>query len=272
MSRSPGGRQFRLLTCNVWGTGGEWDRRRTALASGIAQLAPDTVLLQESVLTDSFDQAADILGGEFHLVHSSTREPDGRGVAIGSRWPISPVKELDFKTASPRTDAFACTALLAEVAAPSPIGPILAVNHFPDYQVDHEYEREQQALIAARAIEAECANRAVHVVLGGDLDAEPDAASLQFLAGKRSLEGVSVCYRNAWEVAHPGERAPTFTPVNPNAPAGWPFQWIDHLYIRCGPDGFPTLRVRSCELAFDKPINDVWASDHFGLVADLQAA
>jgi endonuclease/exonuclease/phosphatase family metal-dependent hydrolase len=266
------GHPFRLLTCNVWGVGGDWNLRRAALVSGVEQLAPDLVLFQESVLTDSYDQAADILGSDFQIVHSSTREADGMGIAIGSRWRVSSSRELDLKIASPRTGEFACTTLVVEVAAPAPIGPLLVVNHFPDYQVNHEYERERQTVIAARAIEAECAGRAVHVVLGGDLDAEPDSASLQFLAGKRSIDGMSVCYRNAWEITHAGERAATFSPANPNVPGDWPFQWIDHLFIRTGPDGRPTLRVRACELAFDEPIGNVWASDHFGLVADLEPA
>jgi hypothetical protein len=30
--------------------------------------------------------------------------------------------------------------------------------------------------------------------------------------------------------------------------------------------------VRRCDLIFDEPVGGVWASDHFGLVADLERA
>jgi endonuclease/exonuclease/phosphatase family metal-dependent hydrolase len=114
--------------------------------------------------------------------------------------------------------------------------------------------------------------RARHVVLVGDLDAEPDAASVRFLAGKQSLDRMSVCYRNAWDSQHPGEAGHTFTAQNSlmaQANWDWPFQRIDHILVRCGRHGGPTLRIVACELAFNESVQGVWASDHFGLVADL---
>jgi len=39
-------------------------------------------------------------------------------------------------------------------------------------------------------------------------------------------------------------------------------------WARCGNHG-PTLDVTTCERLFDKPIDGVWASDHFGIVAEL---
>ena len=41
--------------------------------------------------------------------------------------------------------------------------------------------------------------------------------------------------------------------------------------VRCVDHG-PTLDVSSCERIFDKPVDGVWASDHFGVVADLALA
>jgi hypothetical protein len=36
-----------------------------------------------------------------------------------------------------------------------------------------------------------------------------------------------------------------------------------------GAHGGPTLEIAACERVFDEPVNGVWASDHFGLIADL---
>jgi hypothetical protein len=41
--------------------------------------------------------------------------------------------------------------------------------------------------------------------------------------------------------------------------------------VRCGDKG-TTLDVTGCERAFDRPVRGVWASDHFGVVADLEPA
>ena len=40
--------------------------------------------------------------------------------------------------------------------------------------------------------------------------------------------------------------------------------------VRCVEHG-PTLDICPCERIFDEAVNDVWASDHFGLVADFSA-
>lgn len=119
------------------------------------------------------------------------------------------------------------------------------------------------------------------MVLAGDFDAYPDAASVPFWRGRQSLGGMSVAYRNAWEAIHPDDPGHTFTPSNPLVPSrSNPMvvdgervlevgRRIDHIMVRCGHHG-PTLEVVACERVFDEPVDGVWASDHFGLVADLE--
>ena len=112
-----------------------------------------------------------------------------------------------------------------------------------------------------------------HVVLAGDFDDPPDAASIRFWTGRQSLDGGSIRYEDAWEAMHPGEPGHTFSPRNPLVRAGeMPLERgrrIDYVMVRCGVHG-PTLDVAACALAFDQPVGGVWASDHFGLVADLE--
>ncbi len=262
---------LRLLTHNILGHHAQWKRRRRVLVDGLSALAPDLIAFQETIVRDDYDQAADVLDTSYHTVHSKARDVDGMGVSIASRWPIGQVRELDLNV-TPRTAEFPCTTLLAEIAAPAPFGRLLFVNHFPDYQVDHEYERELQTVVAARAIEAMVAPDPMHVVLAGDLDAEPDAASIRFLMGKQSLDGLSVCYRHTWDSVHPGKPCKTLSRRNPLSPAAewdWPFHHIDHILVRRGEHSGPSLRIAACELAFDEPVDGVWASDHFGVVADL---
>src|SRR3712207_8820804 len=72
-----------------------------------------------------------------------------------------------------------------------------------------------KAVAAARFVEELVGRRSVRVVLAGDFDADPDAASVRFWSGRQSLGGVSVCYRDTWESANPGDPGHTFTPNNP---------------------------------------------------------
>jgi endonuclease/exonuclease/phosphatase family metal-dependent hydrolase len=43
---------------------------------------------------------------------------------------------------------------------------------------------------------------------------------------------------------------------------------IDHILVRSGLHG-PTLQVTHCQRVLDRPMNGVWVSDHYGVLADL---
>ncbi len=280
MEEAVGSGVVRVATLNLWGRRGPWAERRSILVDGFRQLRPDLVAFQEAIKNDGYDHAIDLLGPGFHVAHQREREADrqdgtedGQGVSIASRWPLGSVREVDLDV-TPRTGDFAHTTLIAEVLAPEPIGPLLFVNHLPSWQLTFEYERELQTVAAARAIEEFVEGREMHVVLAGDFDATPDAASVRFWRGLQSLGSVSVCYRDAWESVHPVELGHTFTARNPLVTAendDWALELgrrIDYVMVRCGEHG-PTLNVSACERIFDEPVKGVWASDHFGVVADL---
>jgi endonuclease/exonuclease/phosphatase family metal-dependent hydrolase len=251
-----------VATLNVWGRGEGWARRQVLLVRGFRTLAPDLVALQETVLTDETDQAKEIMGDGFDVVHSRRRGADGTGISIASRWPFVDVEELTLDETG-RDDGFPCTTLIVTVQVPGIEAPVRFVNHFPSWKPQQELERERQAVQAARRLEA----LGGHVVVAGDFDADPDAASLRFWTGRQSLAGLSVCYRDAWARIHPDEPASTFSPgENPLvADPDWPFRQIDHILVRCGQHGGPTLAVRACRRIFD----DAPASDHYGLLAEL---
>jgi endonuclease/exonuclease/phosphatase family metal-dependent hydrolase len=255
----------RLLTLNLFGAGDGWPQRRSLLAAGLATLAPDLVTLQEVVCGDGVDQASSVLGPLYRVVHQERRDKLGRGVATASRWPIGRVLEVDLP---PAPDGFPSTSLVTEILAPDPVGRVWLVNHLPSWAVHQEHERQLQSVAAARAIERLAAEAPGHVVVAGDLDADPDATSVRFWTGRHALDGTSVCYRDAWESRHPGEPGHTFVPENPYAADwDWPYRRIDYVLVRCGLHGGPTLAVADCRVVFDGPENTV--SDHYGVLADL---
>jgi endonuclease/exonuclease/phosphatase family metal-dependent hydrolase len=267
----------RVLVQNLFGRRADWPKRREALRTVIADLNPDLVAFPESVVTPEYDQVADLLGPDFHVAHQREREPGddadveaGQGHSIASRWPLEQVVELDLHL-TPRTAGFACGLLAAEVVAPAPIGPLLFAYHNPSWQLSFAHERELQAVAAARFLEERVTARKLHVVLTADLDADPPSSSARFWTGRQSLHGMSVCYRDAWESAHPDQAGHTFgVPDNPlGVDWDWPFRRIDYVFVRCGEHGGPTLQITSCERIFDQPVAGVWVSDHFGVVADL---
>lgn len=263
---------LRVLTLNLWATGGDWPARRQALRKGLKSLRPDVAAFQESIVNPGYDQLAELLDEGYHITHQQRRQADGMGVSVASRWPIKDVRELDLHLTE-RTGAFPCVSLAVELSLPRPIGQLIFVNHFPSYELELEHERQLQAVAAAGLIEEMRAGRPIPVIVAGDLDAEPAAGSIRFWTGHDALGGTSVCYRDAWESAHPGEDGHTFTPRNPlMGRPDWPFRRIDYILVRRVSDKRePLLEVAACELAFDLPVDGVWASDHFGVLAELKA-
>ena len=161
---------------------------------------------------------------------------------------------------------------MAEVAIPAATGSLIVVNHHPDWNLDQEHERERQSAVVARRI-AEFAPPGAHVIVAGDMNADPDSTSIRFWTGRTSIDGLSVCYRDAWASVHPDEPGETFTPRNPLvAPAApdWPFRRIDYILVRCGEHAGSSLEIADCRLVFDQPVDGIWASDHFGVLADLK--
>jgi endonuclease/exonuclease/phosphatase family metal-dependent hydrolase len=248
--------------------------RLAVLADGLRALDPDLAAFQEAIHHDDYDQLPDLLGPGYHLAHQTRREADGSGVSLASRWPLGEVHEVDLQL-TPRTNGFLSVALVAEVEAPPPIGPLLFVNHKPNFELHLEHERGLQAVATASFIERLVAERERHVVVAGDFDATPDPASLRFWRGRQGLGDTSVCYRDAWEHTHRDEPGHTFTPETPLVAEGtWPLdrgRRIDYVLVRCAGHG-PSLDITACARTFDQPVDGVWGSDHFGVVADLAVA
>jgi endonuclease/exonuclease/phosphatase family metal-dependent hydrolase len=283
---------MRVVTQNLWGwyypldgpgigrarPGGDrpaaWSDRRAVLADGLRALEPDLAAFQEAIHHQDYDEVSDLLGPGYHVAHQTRREADGSGVSIASRWPLAEVREVELQV-TPRTAGFLPVVLVAEVQAPRPFGAVLFANHKPNFELALEHERGLQAVTTASLLERLAGDREAHVVVAGDFDATPDSASMRFWRGRQALGDTSVCYRDAWEHLHGEDPGHTFTPENPMVADGtWPLEQgrrIDYVLVRCRDHG-PSLDITACARIFDRPVEGVWGSDHFGVVADLAAA
>jgi endonuclease/exonuclease/phosphatase family metal-dependent hydrolase len=267
-----------VLTCNVYSPANpDWDRRVRLLSRVFHRLSPDVVALQE-VPVDRQDILDELLGPGYHFSHFSRPSPDGIAGTLATREPHRLVTELDQRISALAAETLPwCATTVIELD--SVVGPLLVAHHKPSWPFPAERDRERQALRAARWLEDHLNGRSdgVHVVVLGDFDATPDAASMQFWRGRQSLAGTSVCYQDCWEYAHPYDPDPgyTFDLVNPLARAGEVAtavsRRIDYILVRAGLHG-PTLLTQSCCRVFDEAVEGVWASDHFGVLAELGAA
>lgn len=247
---------MRILTLNLYARHADWPRRRRPLAAALRSIAPDIVLFQECVADGRTDQAAELLGANFQIFRQSRRAPDGGGLAVASRWRLSAPVELDL-----RAGDFPAGSLAVDVQWPDSDVPLLVVNHKPSWRAEEEDLRRAQTAALLRYLDAALDVTGQSAIIGGDLDAEPDAPSVRLLRNR---------FRDLWREHNGDHPGPTFAPsLDPLIDDGrLGDRRIDYLFAHDGPNG-PALEVRLCERVFTTPVDDVWISDHFGLIADL---
>ena len=270
---------LRVLAINTWNTTG--DPRRIELLNGeLRRLAPDLIAFEEVIQTPELDQLDQLLiGTGLHGTHQveamSTTPPwveHYGGSAVATRWPHRVAEVLDLRLSDAQDVPWATLA----VSVPIPnVGELLFVSASTSWRLEAESARERQA-VALSDLDARHRGQ-LPTIIAGDFNATPEASSIRYLTGQQSINGRSVHYHDAWAVAGDG---PGFTwdIDNPNARAEMQAivrqpnhrrridyvlvgSWYAHPNAHC--------YIESAQLAFDEPIDGVWASDHFGVLVDL---
>jgi endonuclease/exonuclease/phosphatase family metal-dependent hydrolase len=273
---------LRVLTWNVEGHAGD-DSRQNALRDAIKSADPDLVSLQEVHRDDKYDQLGHLLSAtDLTGVHDSdVIQGASAGTALASRWRPNRV----VGTMLPGDPTMPAPNALAAVI-PLPIGVnILFVAVKPYWPLNGEALRCRDALAIAD-LESTLRQDAPSII-AGDFDAMPDSDCMQFFAGRRVLDGRSVHYLNAWDVAGDGGPGHTWTTENPRVAAFVEsgliepvhHRRIDHILVH-GPEGHAitwgsdSLRVSqpvravatSCQVVFKAQP----ASDHYGVLAEIE--
>ena len=274
---------LRVLTMNIWTFSAPYAERMRLLRAGIEALAPDLLAFQEAGYADGRHQVAECLEGMgYHLLHQFELTPfPGRDNAccVAARWPLELVELLP-QAVSERSRSYPYAALAVRVAAPEPVGPLLFVCAKPSWELCAEYERELQAVALARLVARHADPAGFPPIIAGDFDATPDSAGIRFLTGKQSLDGMSVCFRDAWAEAGDGGEGYTWTSDNPYVAEMIErrlFQTrharrIDYIFLGSFHDYAPFARITRCRVALNEPSDGVWPSDHYAVCAEIATA
>jgi endonuclease/exonuclease/phosphatase family metal-dependent hydrolase len=257
---------LRVVTLNLLNDLTYWRLRAPMIVDELNALQPDLIALQEVVLPDNTAQwIADRLGGySLHLTPKTGGRGRREGLAILSRLPVEAHAGFSFEH-----QGRVAQRVIVHYAGQS---WIFANAHLYWHPIDDRTRRaEAQALIEWLPSPA---------ILCGDFNAEPHYASISIVQQR---------FQSAYAVAN--GREPDYTCPTPlyrgPAPqhaarqaalrvAGWLDRrrnetWrgtLDYIFVD------PAIVVRECRLAFDRPARHdrgIYPSDHFGLMAALQA-
>jgi endonuclease/exonuclease/phosphatase family metal-dependent hydrolase len=263
--------QIRALTFNIWNRSGPWEERFAAIKRTLAALDADVIGLQEVIVTeqgDLLDQGqaiAESLG--YHVVFGSSHgEGYGFGNAILSRWPIARhelfrLPELD--GTEPRT------LLFAEVLAPFAKIPFFTTHL--SWRLHEGHVRQAQVIEIVNRIAALCPEHSFPPILVGDFNAEPESDEIRFLRGHAALGRKCVYFADAFRIAGDGSPGVTFSKRNPFAePLHEEERRIDYVFVR-EPDDQHRGEPLDAKVCCDEPVDGVFPSDHFGVIATLRA-
>jgi endonuclease/exonuclease/phosphatase family metal-dependent hydrolase len=198
---------------------------------------------------------------------SSERDGLTLGNAILSRWPITAQAQAGLPAGGPAEEGR--VAVYARIDAPGGELPMFTTHL--TYGLGRSQVRVAQVRALAGFVAGQAADCAYPPVVTGDLNAEPGSDELRLLGGLLTAPAApGLVLVDAWRYADPAD--PGFTwdhrdGYQANSPL--PDSRIDYILV-----GLPRRgrgRVASTQLAGNAPVDGVWPSDHFAVIADLKS-
>ncbi len=284
-------RTLRVITLNLWGTQAPLDRRLALAVRQLVALAPDVVCLQEVRPLDgtsgrtTADAIAEALGMGAHYRVAVEWDDDafgGLNIPAGQEGLAILAKDILDTRVLALPDARATEArilLSAQVASSG--GPIWVHTTHLHYRLDDGLARERQVLTVDAAIRSLRTETSPPQILCGDMNATADSDEMRFLRGLTTLDGRRTHFQDAWLRLH---REPE-TGATPHEGMTWSSEnehtrplrsldidrRLDYVYVTSRKkDGRGT--VHACEVVLtDRDAElDICASDHYGVMADVQ--
>ncbi len=278
------GEVLRIVTLNIGSYfEPDWEHRRVEIVTWLRELDADIVCLQEVWETDLENNSAEWIVDQFpeahwhwafggpELVVHNRPSPIRFGSAILSRRPIeaSQLDVLPIDTRDGIPDVFKMPLELFFVRTG---GVDVYSTHLAPAPAQ-AYHRIEQVLFIDDVIRArQRESDLVGPILCGDFNAEPDSDEIRFLGSLATINGRSTYYQEAWRAtAQPGLGITADPRVNKTAAyLNVPPKRIDYIFAA---DAFfhpdHAGLITHVERCFHQPKTGVYASDHFGLMAEV---
>ena len=200
-----------------------------------------------------------------------------RGAAVLSRWPIQ-AHELFELPGSDDSTGNPWDAVKLELLATRTAGIDVFATHLSPMPQRGSLRRQQVRFIDETVAAWRDPHSPLPPVLCGDFNAEPDSDEIRFLSGLTSIDGRDTWWQEAWRSAGLSEPGFTQDPANPYyrrfnlPPKRIDFIFVGDTWLTRRPDGSHDAdrgRVLDASLAFHQPLTGIYASDHYGLIANI---
>lgn len=270
----------------------DWDERRHEVVAWIHQSSPDIICLQEVIRSSDSNVAqwiVDALADDRHFVmggyrfgsHGEADENFRFGSAVISRWPIDDMHLWSLSTADDPDDPMPAS-MPWELVHAQTAGLDIFTTHLAPAPSHGRHRRIQVLEIDEHMrgvrgdsdrLGAKVERATMPPILTGDFNAEPDSDEIRFLKGLTILNDRTTFFQDAWAVA--GNGGPGLTndwhthPLSARLnvhPKRIDYIFVGDPFLRAGNGG----RIVETQLVAHKPLTGIQASDHVGLIADIE--
>jgi endonuclease/exonuclease/phosphatase family metal-dependent hydrolase len=242
-----------VVTLNLWHDQRDWPKRLEVILTGMRELRPDVLCLQEvlqhETLRNQAETLADSLGYQMHFTSvDSAHHVKRYGNAI-----LTPHRVI--RTGGKNLDPLDDYRTVAHVRIDFRGRVVDAYDTHLHHTPKGRSIRTRQIRDLLAFIDSTRGDGAV--VLAGDFNAE---------LGTREMRQLAPGFEDAFRALHPKAtraEAVTFNPIMGGDPGP-----IDHVFV--SKTARTPMKPLACEVIFRTPgPGGVWASDHFGVVARL---
>lgn len=243
---------MKILTLNTWQERGPWRERWRLIFKGLLRYRPDVVLFQE-VFNAAWAEKIKLLSGYRYMVFP----PQKGGLMMLFRYPVRDCDCITYKTKSKTEDYFRY-AMFAKIRVGAQDIAVFNTHlswRTPETEVRKKQIRELIGYINLKA-------RHASVFAAGDFNADSNAREICLMA----REGR---FTDLYELRNPGRGGLTWNNKNPYAAGSSVLmanRRIDFIWMR---DPKKIFKVRRAELVYERPHGGIYASDHFGVQAEL---
>lgn len=260
---------FKVLTLNLLNDLSRWEERKSLLVSGLNELQPDLIGLQE--VTHPLDNGnarwlADQLGDYAVYVCPKTGELRHKeGIAILSRLPVEHYETLDLRTQNR-------VAQYVQVRVGG--HPVVFANGHYYWRPGETVERTKQVQLLLEWLKSLPQEAAI--IAGGDFNGTPESEAItlmrqHYTSAHAAHHGCEPEYTCPTPLAHPRRLFHDMALLLTNLVVNRSLQpWrgtLDYIFVN------DRVQVSSCEVALNHPSPHdptLYPSDHFGLAATLE--
>ncbi len=260
--------RLRVLSWNLWWQFGPWQERAIAIVKTLRDLDADVIGLQEVWGEEGRDSAA-LLAAElgYHHVYAPGAIINGvrMGNAILSRWPILKTETIQLRSDGKNEEMR--VAVFAQVGGPRGKIPVFCTHL--NWQMAHSHIRQMQVQDLAKFVKANKGWKFPPVICG-DFNADPISEEIRMFTGQTTAALPGLVFHDAWAFVHGAAVGNTWDNVNPFvALEHEPDRRIDYIFTGWPrPDG--AGHITDCRIAANAPVDGIWPSDHFALLAELR--